>query len=329
MASSKAGPAPEVVYLDLKELAYLVFWGFVLLFSVCFAAAANGGAIPYPRYARFGYTYTPQLYTIQPYHCNMNLYWNWNASMLFQVRGGEPGWDVNASAPLSAPYLGTWNLFVRLGACPTEHLPTTCTPADTNTNYCGEYYTNCMSMYFQRQQEQNDVIPGSQTWTQTYFRTPYDWGDLDRNNAKVGYTSKFIEGSRIWDSLANLAIAATVFQFVAFAVYVFSIYFQLFRVKSRIFAAFLNLFACICWAIVLGLPAKTSQLDEKAWAASFFDSCKVRIDKGPIYHYITFVIVATGTFAVSEVLFMLYSYYYGPSLPFSAVPQQERRKNFI
>ena len=312
--------APEVVYMDLSEVAYLMFWGCVMVMATSFAAASLGGAIPYPRYARFGYSYTPPLYTINPIDCNMNLYWNYNTSLLYT-------YQENVTSPRSTPYHGVWNLWIRYGACPTEHLPSSCRVPDVDNpqNYCGEYYTNCMSMYFQRQQMQNDFIPGSETWAKTYFHTPYDWGDLDNDNRLANYNSQFVQGSRVWDSLANLAIAATTLMYVGLVIFVFSIFFKVCLFQSRVITVVLYFFSCISWCIVLGLPSKTSQLDPKAWSTTFFKSCTVVIENGPIYYYVTFLIASTGAFVLSEVGFFLYYHYFDTSRTFRPVSSMEMK----
>ena len=293
-----AGPAAEVVYLDVSEFIYLAFWGIVMLFSSSFAAASLGGAVPYPRQARFGYAYTPPLYTIEPTRCDMNVY---NMS--------------SPTAPISTPYLGVWNLWLKFGACPTENLPTTCKKliADDDAPhhmYCGNQYAGCMSMYFGRQQMQNDFIAGGgPTWSDTYSHTPFNWIDLDNMNEKAGYATKFVGGSLVWDSLANLAIAATVLQFVSLFVYTASVFFKVLLFQSRVVSVVLSFVSCLFWIITLGLPSTTSQLDSKAWSTAFFQTCTVTIEKGPIYHYVTFIIASTAAFVFSEIGFMVYYSY--------------------
>jgi hypothetical protein len=183
-------------------------------------------------------------------------------------------------------------------------------------------------MYFNRQQEQNDALDPSPSWSDTYDNTPYDWATLDSNNKQAGYKSDFVGGSKVWDALANLVIAATVFIFVGFILFVQSIIFKVCEFRSRTCAAVLFLMAFIFWCIAWGLPTTTSQLDSKAWSQTFFQSCTVQIKKGPVYFYGAYVIAATGGFVIAEILLYLVMTYFDidssrqGKLELTAIPAQ-------
>ena len=156
---------------------------------------------------------------------------------------------------------------------------------------------------------QNDFIPGSPTWSDTYAHTPFNWVDLDNMNGRAGYKTKFVAGSLVWDSLANLAIAATVLQFFGLFVFVASVFFKVLLFQCRVAVVVLNFISCLFWIITLGTPSTTSQLDSKAWSTTFFQTCTVTIEHGPIYHYVIFIIASTAAFVFSEIGFMAYYTY--------------------
>jgi hypothetical protein len=279
-----------VRYMTALEVAYSAFWGLALLFVAAFAAACVGGDVPIPRYATFGLAYTPPLYVINPQGCDSSLYANLSA----------PG------TPLSGNKLGPWNLWLRFGACPTVNIANSCPPGTTDPNsYCGNFYTGCLSMYFEQQDHSSTTLAGSPTWADAYDNTPYTWDTIDGNNRKAGYQSNFVSGSKVFDSIGNLVIAACVFIYVGYFLFVQSIIFKIWQVRSRAFAVLLFLLAFIFWCIALGVPSTTSQLDPKAWSTTFFQSCNVKIVKGPQYFYGVFVLATTGAFVVSEILFYI------------------------
>lgn len=286
----------QEVDMSLIEFFYIAFWCIMLTLISSFSTASLGGAIPFPYGAPFGSAYTPPYSTISPQGCTNN-------TLYLSVP------SKNITGPLSDHQLGDWNMFIHFGACPTNNLPTTCDPVIGKTPYCGLFYSGCLSTYQHRHQEVN-VIPNSKTWRQTYANAPYTWQDLDDANALVGYKSNFVRGAALWESTTDLIIAATCFMWIGLLLFFLGPFNKSRPYIFRLTPQLLYATGCLFWSIVLGLQASTSQVDAAAWSSSFFQTCDVRIKRGPTFWYGVAVVAFSGAFIVSEALFLYFMGYY-------------------
>lgn len=286
----------EEVDMSLTEFFYVSFWLIMLVLIASISTASLGGAIPFPYGAPFGSAYTAPYLVVSPRNCG-------NTALYID----KP--SLNITGNFTNHQLGDWNLFIHFGACPTANLPTTCDPIVGKTPYCGTFYTGCMSMFFNRDQEVN-VIPNSKNWKQTYDQTPYTWGDLDQANSMMGIQSDFVNGARIWGSATNLVIASSTLMWVGATLFFFGPFFKsrpyLFRVTPHVLFAL----GCLFWCIVLGITAHTSQANPAAWSTAFFETCQVQISSGPVFWYGVAVISFSGLFLVSEAVFLNIVGYY-------------------
>ena len=277
--------------MAVYEFFYMVLWTILLTLIAAFSTASLGGAIPFPYGAPFGSAYTPPFYQVNPSNCNQGLYTS-----------------VNGTGNFTDHYLGQWNIFIHFGACPVDNLPTTC-DSGGKTPSCGTYYTSCLSTYFNREQESN-VIPNSKTWSQTYDHTPYTWQDLDYRNAMMGYRSNFEAGAKIWNVATNLIIAATTLMWIGVLLFFLGPFFKSRPYMFRLVPHALFFIGFLFWAIVMGTTSTTSQINPLAWSSYFFQTCDVKIVRGPIFYYGAAIIAFCGIFFISEILFLTFAGYY-------------------